>query len=109
MLEIEHFYSQVPEAEANQVSVGYPTVSDATAILRHKPWEQRDRKKQEIDRELQPKFAGLPGVTAFHTNPPSLGHSARSKPVEFVIMSQASSPELATMVDNFLTNIRKIT
>ncbi len=106
MLEIEHFYSQIPEAEANQVSVGYPTVSDATAILRLKPWEQRERKQQEIARELQPKFAGLPGVKAFPTNPPSLGQSARSKPVEFVIMSQASYPELARMVNVFVDALR---
>jgi len=106
MLEIEHFYSQIPEAEAYQVSVGYPTVSDATAILRLKPWEQRDRKQQEIARELQPEFAGLPGVKAFPTNPPSLGQSARSKPVEFVIMSQAPYPELAKMVNVFLDALR---
>ncbi|MBO9356629.1 MMPL family transporter [Bordetella petrii] len=106
MLEIEQFYNQIPEAEANQVSVGYPTVSDATAILRLKPWEERDRKQQDIARELQPKFAGLPGVKAFPTNPPSLGQSARSKPVEFVIMSQASYPELAKMVNVFLNELR---
>ncbi|HYG43305.1 MAG TPA: efflux RND transporter permease subunit [Bordetella sp.] len=106
MLDIEHFYSQIPEAEAYQVSVGYPTVSDATAILRLKPWEERDRKQQDIARELQPKFAGLPGVKAFPTNPPSLGQSARSKPVEFVILSQASYPELAKLVEVFLKELR---
>ncbi|MCD0504824.1 efflux RND transporter permease subunit [Bordetella petrii] len=106
MLDLEHHYSQIPEAEAYQVSVGYPTVSDATAILRLKPWEQRDRTQQEIARELQPKFAALPGVKAFPTNPPSLGQSARSKPVEFVIMSQAPYAELAKMVDVFLNALR---
>src|SRR5690606_15596603 len=106
MLDIEHYYQDIPEAEAYQVSVGYPTVSDATAILRLKPWEQRERRQQEIARELQPKFAALPGVRAFPTNPPSLGQSARSKPVEFVIMSQASYPELARMVDVYLDALR---
>ena len=107
MLELEQFYEQIPEGAAHQVSVGFPTVSDGTAILRLKPWDQRDRKQQDIALELQPKFAGLPGVRAFPTNPPSLGQSARSKPVEFVIMSQASYAELAKLVDVFTAELRK--
>ncbi|MBV7484274.1 efflux RND transporter permease subunit [Bordetella sp. BOR01] len=107
MLEIERFYADIPEGAANQVSVGFPTVSDGTAILRLKPWEQRTRTQQEIARELQPKFAALPGIKAFPTNPPSLGQSARTKPVEFIIMSQASYPELAKLVEVFLDQLRK--
>src|SRR5690606_41827289 len=62
------------------------TLFPYTTLFRSlKPWEQRERRQQEIARELQPKFAALPGVRAFPTNPPSLGQSARSKPVEFVI------------------------
>ena len=86
---------------------GLPTVTDGTAILRLKPWEERNRKQQAITQELQPKFASLPGVRAFPTNPPSLGQSARSKPVEFIIMSQASYAELARLTEVFLTELRK--
>ena len=107
MLGIEQFYADIGEASGSQVTVGFPTVTDGTAILRLKPWEKRNRKQQAITQELQPKFASLPGVRAFPTNPPSLGQSARSKPVEFIIMSQASYAELARLTEVFLTELRK--
>lgn len=97
MQDIEKFYADVPEGAISQVTVGFPTVIDGTAILRLKPWDERERSQQEIARELQPRFASLPGVRAFPNNPPSLGQSSRSKPVEFIIMSQASYPELAKL------------
>ncbi|AZY53680.1 efflux RND transporter permease subunit [Bordetella avium] len=106
MLAIEKFYGDIPEASIIQSTVGFPTVTDGTAILRLKPWEERDRRQQDIARALQPKFSSLPGVRAFPTNPPSLGQSARSKPVEFIIMSQASYPELAKMVEVFVDALR---
>ncbi|MGZ8131200.1 efflux RND transporter permease subunit [Bordetella bronchiseptica] len=106
MLGIEQFYAAIPEAATAQVTVGFPTVTDGTAILRLTPWEERTRRQQQIAQELQPKFASLPGVRAFPTNPPSLGQSARSKPVEFVIMSQASYPELAKLVGVFTNALR---
>ncbi len=106
MLAIEALYAGVGEASVAQSTVGFPTVTDGTAILRLQPWEERSRRQQEIARELQPKFAALPGVKAFPTNPPSLGQSARSKPIEFVIMSQASYPELSKLVTVFLDALR---
>ncbi|SQE02020.1 AcrB/AcrD/AcrF family protein [Bordetella pertussis] len=106
MLGIEQFYAAIPEAATAQVTVGFPTVTDGTAILRLTPWEERTRHQQQIAQELQPKFASLPGVRAFPTNPPSLGQSARSKPVEFIIMSQASYPELAKLVGVFTNALR---
>src|SRR5690606_14728665 len=53
-----------------------------------------------------PHFSAIPGARAFPTNPPSLGQRATSKPVEFVIMSQAPYPELAKIVDGFLAELR---
>ncbi|AOB40751.1 efflux RND transporter permease subunit [Bordetella parapertussis] len=106
MLGIEQFYAAIPEAATAQVTVGFPTVTDGTAILRLTPWEERTRRQQQIAQELQPKFASLPGVRVFPTNPPSLGQSARSKPVEFIIMSQASYPELAKLVGVFTNALR---
>ena len=99
---IESMYEAVPEMESYQAVAGNPTVSDGTAILRLKPWEQRSRSQQEIARELQPKFAAMPGIRANPSNPPSLGQSARSSPIEFVILSQVSYPELNTIANGFL-------
>lgn len=102
---IEQFYADQPETAGYQAVIGFPTVSDSFAILRLKPWEERERSQQEIARGLQPLFGSLSGVRAFPTNPPSFGLRATSKPVEFVIMSQVPYPELAQIVDGFLAEL----
>ncbi|MFO1396349.1 MAG: efflux RND transporter permease subunit [Burkholderiales bacterium] len=104
---IESFYSEVPEAFAYTAISGFPTVVDGNAVLRLKPWEERTRKQQEIADELRPKFASIPGALAFPINPPSLGQSFRSTPIEYVIMSQVPYPELQRIVDRFLDEARK--
>jgi multidrug efflux pump len=83
---IEEFYSSVPEAYAYTAISGFPTVVDGNAVLRLKPWEERTRRQQVIADELRPKFAAIPGALAFPINPPSLGQSFRSTPIEYVIM-----------------------
>jgi len=103
---IERLYADIPERQGNQVVAGFPTVTDGFAILRLKPWEERRRTQQEIARELQPKFNALPGVRAFPTNPPSFGLRATAKPVEFIIMSQASYPELARITAEYMSALR---
>ncbi len=77
-------------------------------MLRLKPWEERKRKQQDIADELRPKFATIPGALAFPLNPPSLGQSFRSTPIEYVIMSQVPYAELQRIVDRFLDEARKI-
>lgn len=98
---VENMYAQIPEMQGIQSIIGFPTVIDSFAILRLTPWGERTRSQQEIASELQPKFSALPGVRAFPTNPPSLGQRATSKPIEFVIMSQAPYSELAAIVQKF--------
>ncbi|MBP6019725.1 MAG: efflux RND transporter permease subunit [Burkholderiaceae bacterium] len=105
--QVEGFYAELPEMEGYQSVIGFPTVTDSFAILRLKPWDQRSRSQQSIAASLQPKFAGLPGVRAFPTNPPSLGQRATSKPIEFVVMSQASYPEIAKLVEGFVSKLRE--
>ncbi len=104
---IEKFYSEIPEAAAYTAFSGFPTVVDGNAILRLKPWEERTKKQQQIADELRPKLASIPGALAFPINPPSLGQSFRSTPIEFVIMSQVPYAELQRIVDRFLEEMRK--
>ncbi len=104
---IEQFYAQVPEASAYTAISGFPTVVDGNAVLRLKPWEERKKKQQQIADELRPKFAAIPGALAFPINPPSLGQSFRSTPVEYVVMSQVPYAELQRTVDRFLEEVRK--
>src|SRR5699024_1737562 len=99
--QIEALYEAMPEKETYQSVIGFPTVTDSFAILRLKHWDECDRSQQSIARELQPHFEVLPGLRAFPTNPPSFCQRATSKPVQFVIMSQAPYSELAEIVKGF--------
>src|SRR4051812_6305588 len=104
---IEDFYAQIPEAAAWTAISGFPTVVDGNAVLRLKPWEERKKRQQQIADEMRPKFASVPGAIAFPLNPPSLGQSFRSTPIEFVIMSQIPYGDLQRLVDRFLDEARK--
>ncbi len=107
MRPIEQLYGEIAEGAAYQTISGFPTVVDGSAVLRLKPWEERTRSQKQIADELRPKFAAIPGVTAFPNSPPSLGQSFRSTPVEYVIMSQVPYAELQRIVDRFLEEARK--
>jgi multidrug efflux pump len=104
---IESYYATIPEAAAYNAIAGFPTVADGNAILRLKPWEERDRKQQDISRELNARFSQLPGVIGFAVNPPSLGQSPRALPIEFVIMSQVPYAELDRIVGQFIAEMGK--
>lgn len=104
---LEDVYRTIPELEKFNAVAGFPTVADGIAIARLKPWEERKRKQQEITTALMPEFAKIPGVRAFPTNTPSLGQSPRSRPVEFVIMSQAPFETLQRYVDAMIAEASK--
>jgi multidrug efflux pump len=104
---VVEYYSQIPEAFAYTGISGNPTVVDGTAILRLKPWEERQKKQQTITEELRPKLAAIPGAQVFPINPPSLGQNPRAAPIQFVIMAQVPYPELQRMADRFLEEARK--
>ncbi|MDG4584269.1 MAG: efflux RND transporter permease subunit, partial [Candidatus Competibacter sp.] len=110
--QLEQFYKAVPEVTSYFVFVApgleKPNpVNSALSFVRLKPWEQRQRKQQDIAKELAPKmFGGLPGVLAFPINPPSLGQSFRNPAVQFVIQA-TSYAELQTLVDRMLAKGRQ--
>ncbi|GAB4468251.1 MAG: efflux RND transporter permease subunit [Burkholderiaceae bacterium] len=104
---VEAYYATLPEAVAYNAIAGFPTVDFGNAILRLKPWDERTRKQQDIARELNAKFATLPGVIGFAVNPPSLGQSPRTLPIEYVIMAQVPYAELDRIVGRFLAEMAK--
>ena len=108
MKPVEAMYAKVPEAAAYTAFSGFPTVVDGNAILRLKPWEERQKKQQQIADELRPQMAQIAGALAFPINPPSLGQRFRSQPIEYVVMSQVPYAELSRVVDRFLDETRKI-
>jgi multidrug efflux pump len=104
---VEAYYATIPEAVAFNAIAGFPTVDFGNAILRLKPWDERTRKQQDITRELNAKFATLPGVLGFAVNPPSLGQSPRALPIEYVIMAQVPYAELDRIAGRFLAEMAK--
>ncbi len=104
---VEAYYATIPEAVAYNAIAGFPTVDFGNAILRLKPWDERTRKQQEIARELNARFATLPGVIGFAVNPPSLGQSPRALPIEYVIMAQVPYAELDRIVGRFIAEMAK--
>ena len=104
---LEAIYRGLPETLRYNAFAGFPTVSDGISIAQLKPWSERTRKQQEIVTSLIPEFAKIPGVRAFPTNVPSLGQSPRSRPVEFVIMSQAPFEVLQKYVDAMIAEASK--
>lgn len=82
-------------------------VTRAFAFARLVDWDQREVKQQAITQALFPKLAGIPGIMAFATNPPSLGQSPTEKPVEFVLQTSLPYAELERAVNQLLGAARQ--
>jgi multidrug efflux pump len=104
---IERMGAPFKEFDRIFVSSGNPTVSQANVFFRAVDWDLRSRSTLEMARELQPKLAGLPGVTAFPITPPSLGQGFRERPVNFVIVTTDSYQNLAALTRQFMDEIAK--
>ena len=78
-----------------------------TVVLRAVDWAERSKTTQQIAREMQPKLAGLPGVTAFPVTPPSLGQGFRERPINYVIVTSDSYDNLSRVAQQFLAEMGK--
>ena len=104
---IERIGKPYKEFDRIFVSSGNPTVSQANVFLRAIDWDQRQRSTLDVARELQPKLAGLPGVSAFPITPPSLGQGFRERPVNFLLVTSDSYTNLANVTRKFTDAIAK--
>jgi multidrug efflux pump len=100
--QLENIYLNIPEADRVFVVSGNPTVSQGISFIRLRHWDERDRSQQEIAREIAPKMGQIPGVVAFPSNPPPLGQSIRSKPVELVVQTTRPYEELNRLVQEII-------
>jgi multidrug efflux pump len=107
MRAIERVGMEYPEFDRVFVVTGNPTVSQGVAFLRTTDWSQRSRSTQQLARELQPKFAQLPGVTAFPITPPSLGQGFRERAINFVIVTSDSYDNLARVSQQIVAEMNK--
>ena len=106
-LQLEDIYSKTQDVERYFVVAGNPTVSQGISFVGLTDWKERKRSSLAVAKELQPKFFGIPGVLAFPVTPPSLGQSPRDRPVNFVIITSASYPELQRITDQVLAEVAK--
>ncbi len=104
--EFEPIGMNLPEVGSTYAVAGSPTVTDAIAFLRLRHWDERSRKQQEIAEAIRPQVDAVPGVRAFVNNPPSLGQSFRSRPVQVVIMSSRPFGEIEGQVERLMEVLR---
>ncbi|MDP1628519.1 efflux RND transporter permease subunit [Parvibaculum sp.] len=104
--QIESIYIDIPEVAGYLVVSGFPQITDLVSFSRLVHWSERSRTQQEIVNEIQPKLARIPGILAFGVNPPSLGQSGRSQPVEYVIQASGTYEELDHYVELMMNEVR---
>jgi multidrug efflux pump len=104
---IEGIGRDYPEFDRVFVVAGNPTVSQGISFLRTVDWDDRQRSTLMLARELQPRLAGLPGVTAFPVTPPSLGQGFRDRPINYVIVTNDSYENLSRVTQQFLAEMGK--
>lgn len=106
MKKLEPIFQSYPEVDRLFVVAGSPTVSQGIAFARLKPWEERKVKQQDITTDAGPRIiAATPGILAFPSNPPSLGGSARSKPIQVNVLTSGTYAELGVAIDALMTDL----
>ncbi len=104
---IEKVGENFPEFDRIFANIGSPTVAQGNVFFRAVPWEERQRTTIEMAREMTPRVAGMPGVTAFPITPPSLGQGFTQRPVNFVIITSESYQNLSQAVRAFQDELAK--
>ncbi len=92
--EIEGILLKNPDVKglftATGLSFGGPgSVTNSFMFINLKPRSERKKSQQQIIQELFPRLISIPGVLAFVINPPSLGASFSSNPVEYVLQADS--------------------
>ena len=105
--EMDRILAATPEFDRRFFFVGNGQVSQATAVLRTVDWARRGKSTPQLARELLPELSALPGVTAFPVTPASLGQGFRTRPVEYVVVTNDSYAELARVTAQFIGELRK--
>ncbi len=97
-------WKQVPEmSHAWQVN----QEGNAFGGLTMAPWEERERSQQEVQIELQQRFATVSGLEIFSFGFPSLPGSDSGLPVSFVIASTADYAVINEVAEQILAAARE--
>ena len=104
--QFEPIGAALPEVASAYAVAGSPTVVDVISFLRLKHWDERDRKQQELAELIREDIGKIAGVRAYVNNPPSLGQSIRSRPIQLVVMSTRPFTEIETYVERIVAQAR---
>ncbi|SIQ10262.1 efflux RND transporter permease subunit [Marinobacterium stanieri] len=104
--QVEEIVSQVPEATHYFGVTGFPSETNSLTFIRLQDWDERTRKQQAITESLTPQlYGGVTGNMSFGMNPPSLGQSIISRPVEFIIKTTRDYEELNAIAGQMLAKM----
>jgi len=104
---IERITAQYPEFDRRFMSMQGGQVSSAFGVLRTVDWTERSKTTMELQRELIPRLAALPGISAFPVTPPSLGQGFRERPINFVLVSSDSYQNMSRVAQQMLAEMAK--
>jgi multidrug efflux pump len=104
---IDAIGAQHPEFDRRFLFMGGGQVSSAFGVMRTVDWEERTKTTAQLQRELMPKLAALPGIQAFPVTPPSLGQGFRDRPINFVIVSGDSYENMARVSQALMAEMAK--
>jgi multidrug efflux pump len=103
--EVERILEKEPEIDSVLIINGMPEVHRFLVIGRLKDWDDRERRQQQIVRKVSPDLRRIAGVNAYANNPPSLGASNNSRPIEYVLQTSGTYEQLDDYVNRFLERI----
>jgi multidrug efflux pump len=112
MKEIEARVLALPERNGvfSAIGLGFGgpgQVTNGFMFINMKPRSERKKSQQQIVQELFPQMISIPGVLAFVVNPPSIGGSFSSSPVEYVLQGD-SYEELNKSVGEMMGEASKL-
>jgi len=104
---LDNITATYPEFDRRFMFMGGGQVSTATAVLRAVDWDERSRTTQELARSLLPQVSSLPGISVFPITPPSLGQGFRERPINFVVVSSDTYPNMARATQALIAEMGK--
>jgi multidrug efflux pump len=101
--ELERLFIASPDIQPNfYTAVGRPTVNQGYSFVLLTPWRERGRHSLEVQKELAPKMAAVPGVIALPNNPGAFGSSPQDASIDFVLQTTGSYEELSAAADRII-------
>jgi hydrophobe/amphiphile efflux-1 (HAE1) family protein len=104
--QINSIFDSIPEKDAYFLINGAGSVNNVIGGIVLKPWDQRHRGQQEIQKEIQGKLALVSGINAFSVNFPSLPGASQGG-VSYVVSSTDDYKTIFDVTQKILAAARK--